>query len=111
MERIIKEIAVRLDRRSFFGKIGFGLAGALLGLLGFSRRAEALYDWACCTLCQPRTSSCSGCTCSWCWSCGPWVDGFYYACCECYSMPNTCDGGCDSVYCSWSIKIQRPGPL
>jgi hypothetical protein len=104
MEKIVRRIAEGLDRRSFLGKLGFGLVGGILGLLTLPERAEALVSFGCCTLCKANSGHCSGCACTWCWTCGPWGNPpTSYTCCECYNN-SSCGGGCANVPCSYGLK-------
>jgi hypothetical protein len=102
MEKIVRRIGESLDRRSFLGKLGFGLAASLLGLFTLPEKAQGLVSYACCTLCKSNSGSCSGCACTWCWTCGPWGPrGDYYSCCECHGDSSYCGAGCSNVTCSY----------
>lgn len=106
MEKLVQRIAGGLDRRSFLGKLGFGLVTALLGWITLPDRSEALVNYACCTLCKSNSVSCSNCACTWCWSCGPWGPrGDYYHCCECHSNTSYCGSGCSNVTCSYAFSV------
>jgi hypothetical protein len=108
-EKLVEGLAKQLDRRTFLAKLGAGTVGVLLALMGFPQRAAA-YDYACCHLCN-APSSCSGCAscsgnqcgkgtcgsnCSWCWDCCD-ANRHMYRCCECYSSPPSCCGGCPAT--------------
>lgn len=106
MEKLVERIAEGLDRRSFLGKMGFGLVAGVLGLFALPERSEAV-NYVCCHLCKSNSGSCSNCACVWCWSCGPWGPrGDFYQCCECFSSTSTCGGdSCLNVTCSYGRLI------
>ncbi len=62
-EKLVEALGKRIDRRDFLVKVGKGIIGGLLGLMGLPQSASALYRYACCNLCQaPSNCSCSGST-------------------------------------------------
>jgi hypothetical protein len=100
-EKLTEALATKLNRRSFLVKLGVGAAGALLGMLGTSKNASALYHYACCTLCYaPGCAPNQSCYCNWCWDCC--FGHQWYSCCECYAPGGgACSGGCSNAICSW----------
>ncbi len=107
-EKLVRDLGEYLDRRKFLVKAASAALAGLLGLLGIPQTALATYTWHCCNLCKPNSGSCSGCVCSWCWTC-PQM-GNNYACCECYSVDSShggCSGGCPfgGVKCSWAFWV------
>lgn len=109
-ERLVEGIGKQMDRRSFLsklGKLGVGAVGVLLGVAVTPQKASALYDEACCHLCNPPSTSCSGCSCSWCWTCADCTQGGTYRCCECHNPGGYCGSGCTNVICS-SAKFVGP---
>ncbi len=95
---MIGRLSEQVARRTFLRRATGFVFGLSLALIGVPQQAQA-YNYACCHLCRAPSPSCSGCTCSWCWTC-PWGRG-YYQCCECYATWSGCTGGCTSNYCSW----------
>lgn len=72
----------------------FGSTRALMQAIGGLRGPDAtvLITVACCHLCFASTTSCqtSCTTCAWCWTGGPWTDGYYWRCCECHGSNDGC---------------------
>lgn len=107
-ERLVEILGKKLGRRNFLVKLGIGTGGGLIGLIGRSQQVSA--GPYCCNLCFPGGgSSCSGCACSWCWTCYFSGSG-YYQCCECHDDTSNCGGdSCRNVICSWWNYLgQRP---
>lgn len=104
-DKIVQALGNRLNRRNVVVKAGLGTVSTVAALLGFPLRAAACcYNSYCCTLCQPDSGACYGCTCVWCWDC-LWGN-YYYNCCECHSEAGTCGtANCTSVYCSWAHQV------
>lgn len=107
---LIGLVGRRLERRSLLKKVALGAMGVTLGLLGQSRQAAALFNTYCCSTCYQPSANCqANCpSCSWCWSCLH-SDGFYYQCCECHYVGDSCPNGCTNVQCTWIVRVgQRP---
>lgn len=106
-ERLVEGLGRRLSRRRFLARLGAGAVGGALALLGLPRVAGATYPNACCNLCNIPSPSCSGCACSWCWTCADCAFNGTYQCCECYNSSGTCAGDCGNVICSWYYKVNN----
>jgi hypothetical protein len=104
MDSLLRNLAEKLDRRSFLGKVTLGLAGSLLALIGVPRESKALVSYYCCTLCESPSGSCSGCACTWCWRCLSTI-GRTFNCCECHKDDSYCGSGCSNVTCSWAYIV------
>jgi hypothetical protein len=129
-DRIIEVIAKTTTRRRFIGKLGAVAGGLGLTSLGMSRSAFSATPPRpnappppdpgcgieyCCNLCNSGCpqASCSGCACTWAWTC-PWNPGgghtYTVQCGECFSSTihqGDCQKACPSgdVPCSWAIII------
>ena len=99
-EKLIEGLGRRIDRRRMLAKVGAGVVGGLVALVGWTRDAAALCWYSCCLMCNCNSGGCGSCACTWCWSCTP-GGGRMYRCCECYSASQVCDGGCPAK-CSWA---------
>lgn len=92
------------DRRGFLGQAAAAAAALVAGVFGFSKKAEALVSYRCCTLCF-SPSGCSSCACWWSWACCMTGGCPCYYCKECYSAGYSCNGSCTGVKCSSSSTI------
>lgn len=102
---LLLRLGGKMGRRGFLGKLALGSVGFLGVLMGISRKAEALVNVACCTLCKSSTG-CSG-VCCWQWACCNSSSGFRaYFCKECYNTQSACTGGCTGVKCSQAVRTQ-----
>ncbi len=109
-EKLVEALGKRVDRRAFLVKVGKGVVGGLLGLMGLPQSAAAV-GWKCCTLCENNSGSCSGCACQWCWTCYYAPENKCYKCCECHTDTSYCGRGCGNVDCSWAYEVPLPCPL
>jgi len=109
-DELITKVAEEVSRRSFLRRAAAAALTAAYALLGLPGGAKALYSTYCCSLCRPwNGGQCTGCACSWCWTCLFPANNRYYNCCECYSAGHSCNGTCSGVICSWPELI--PGQL
>ena len=104
MDGFLKNLAEKLDRRSFLGRVSLGLVGGLLALIGLPKESNALVTYYCCTLCKNPSGSCSNCACTWCWTCLSTI-GRTFNCCECHGDNSYCGSGCSNVTCSYATII------
>lgn len=102
-EKLVGALAKRIGRRKFLVKMGTGFIGGLLALVGAPRLALATVQYGCCNLCN-WPSSCSGCNCTWCWTCCDTTVNQQLACCECFSTNPPCGKTCNGVTCSYVIN-------
>jgi hypothetical protein len=111
-EGLVSEFARQINRRRFLKRVGASVLGALVAALGIPTTALATIGCKCCNLCScpggcgacQGSSHCSGCTCTWCWTCFDPPSGNYYRCCECNS-DSVCENNCIGVICSYWYKI------
>lgn len=103
-EKLVKNLAERISRRTFLAKLGVGTVSALLGLMGLQGTALAAVT-ACCVTCNTSQTRCYNCTCIWCWCCC--YNNEQYACCECYSTGGSCSGSCSGSFCSYVYPTNR----
>lgn len=104
-EKLVEALARQIDRRSFLGKVGVGIVGGLLGIMGLPQTVTATVKEKCCNLCVSPSTSCSNCACVWCWRC-PYL-GMYYNCCECHRDTTNCGSGCSNVGCSYTTQAPQ----
>lgn len=106
---VARSLGEVINRRRFLRRIAVAATSLAASLLGLPQTALALFNCACCTLCQPCGTSCSGCHCVWCWNCTD-GSGQVWLCCECYDISGDCLGDCNHVTCSYYKKrnVLRP---
>jgi hypothetical protein len=96
-EKLVLDLAKRINRRKLLAKAGVGAVGALAVAIGKPLSAAALVAYKCCDLCC-FPYGCSNCTSTWCWQCCNDVsDGVAYQCCECYGSSGDCGPSCSGV--------------
>lgn len=103
-EHLVDELSRQINRRGFLRRIAAGVGMAIVAALGLPKGVEALYNVHCCTLCLNNNGPCSGCACSWSWTC--LEGGTVWRCIECHSSTSYCGAGCTNVFCSYA---QRTG--
>jgi hypothetical protein len=100
-EKTLSTLTKATDRARFLKRASITAFAVATGSLLKPGRAFAGYPYKCCDLCQPPSSSCSGCAVTWCWTCcwnGDCQTGARTACCECYQQPVTCTTACSYTY-------------
>lgn len=105
VDRLVEVIARQIDRRNALVRLGTGAVGSLAALIGLPLGASATVRWRCCDLCKGNSGSCSGCACTWGWSCNQ--DGHHYQCAECHRDTSYCGPGCSNVKCSYGYRKGR----
>ena len=105
-DEILTALTRSVSRRRFVKKIGLASVAGVATMFGFStpKALGGLCSLACCNLCFcPNGNGCSGCKCTWCWSCIN-TDGRTWRCCECHTATSDCGDDCNNVNCSWAIS-------
>lgn len=100
LERLTQEVDRKTDRVQFLKRAALVTLATAAGALGLAPKAKALYDYACCHLCQPP-SSCSGQCDWWSWPCCDWntYPVQKWTCMECYRpwAPDDCGPACSQA--------------
>jgi hypothetical protein len=120
VEQLMGKIVKTINRRRFLRRAAWACSAVATAILGFAKRAEATFTYACCNLCtSTMCQSLSQCAGTWCWTCNYKIniDGhgycYVYRCYECYnsSAPTDCfsacnvramciPGACNNIICS-----------
>ena len=92
-----------IGRRGFLRKLTMGSLGVAAALFGTPKEAQA--SGSCCNLCLSSTRNCAE-ICCWQWACCTAATSWrVYLCKECYYTQGSCNGGCNNVACSESIRL------
>jgi hypothetical protein len=107
-DEIVKALTRSVNRRRFVKKLGVASLVGVGTMFGFVPKAFALCSYACCNLCFcPNGNGCSGCACTWCWSCTD-SNNRTWRCCECHTQTSDCGDDCNNVNCSWVVTGFHP---
>lgn len=106
-DKLVESLAKVLGRREFLAKLTTAAIVAASGILAVPLTAEASV-YRCCVLCLSPTS-CTGCSCKWCWGCCDLSDHSVWSCCECYNSSGSCSGNCSGVIHSCASEFGPPG--
>ena len=100
IDEIVKSMNHALARRAILRKLVFATGALVAGVFARPRSAFACYE--CCNLCFAPSTECSGCTCTWGWSCTVNEECKVYRCEECIVTPTApCSVPCqDNPSCS-----------
>jgi hypothetical protein len=105
-DKIVEKLTKMVSRRGILASLTAGAAALASSLLGNSRASAATFQVACCHLCEPSTTPCTDCACSWSWYCTDDARCVTYSCFECYLIPNYCGPLCLGVVkCSRAIRV------
>jgi hypothetical protein len=102
-DKMVEKLTKLVSRRGILASLSAGAVALASSLLGTPKVSAAIVPIECCVLCNSPSATCTGCRCSWSWTCRNGNGTF--RCIECYFVSFPCNGTCTNVSCSQIVSV------